>query len=65
MKIVVFATAALLALGASVGSAQAQSRPGGCLKYGLGGALAGHFAGGHRVKGAIAGCVLGIYRRRQ
>src|SRR3712207_9179630 len=65
MKIVVFATAALLALGASVGSAEAQSRPGGCLKYGLGGAVIGHFAGGHRVKGAVAGCLPGIYQRRK
>ena len=58
--------AAAVALAVSIcGSAQAQSRPGGCLKYGLGGAVAGHFAGGERLKGAIVGCALGIYRRKQ
>src|SRR3712207_3869959 len=55
--------AALLALSAAPSAAEA--RPGGCLKYGLGGAVAGHFAGGHRWKGALAGCALGIYQRRK
>jgi hypothetical protein len=35
------------------------------LKYGLGGAIAGHFAGGHRLKGAAAGCALGYMQRRR
>jgi len=63
-RIIPFAAAALL-LGAAPAPAEAQSRPGGCLKYGLGGAIAGHFAGGHRIKGALAGCALGIYQRRR
>ena len=54
-----------LSCGVLAGSAEAQSRPGGCLKYGLGGAVAGHFAGGHRVKGAVAGCLAGMYQRRK
>ncbi len=42
-----------------------QAKPGGCLKYGVGGAIAGHFAGGHRWTGAALGCALGIYQRRR
>src|SRR3712207_578790 len=57
--------AVMFSFGVATDSAEAQSRPGGCLKYGLGGAIAGHFAGGHRIKGALAGCALGIYQRRQ
>lgn len=57
--------ALMLSLGVFVTPAEAQGRPGGCIKYGLGGAIAGHFAGGHRLKGALAGCALGIYQRRQ
>jgi hypothetical protein len=63
MRTFMFVAAALLALGAAPNAAEA--RPGGCLKYGLGGAVAGHFAGGHRWKGAALGCALGIYQRRQ
>ena len=65
MKKFVLAATVMLSLGIASGSAEAQSRPGGCLKYGLGGAVAGHFAGGHRIKGALAGCALGIYQRRK
>src|SRR3954468_6218918 len=65
MKPTRFLAAVILSTALSCGSAQAQSRPGGCLKYGLGGAIAGHFAGGERLRGAIAGCALGMYRRRQ
>jgi hypothetical protein len=65
MKKIVLIAAVTLGLGIPVGAAEAQSRPGGCLKYGLGGAVAGHFAGGHRLKGALAGCALGIYQRRK
>jgi hypothetical protein len=65
MRHIVFVGAVLLSLSVSAGSAKAQSRPGGCLKYGLGGAVVGHFAGGHRVKGAVAGCLAGMYQRRK
>ena len=65
MRHIVFVGAVLLSLSVSAGSAEAQSRPGGCLKYGLGGAVVGHFAGGHRVKGALAGCLAGMYQRRK
>lgn len=65
MKKSALAATIMLSLGIAAGSAEAQSRPGGCLKYGLGGAVAGHFAGGHRIKGALAGCALGIYERRK
>jgi hypothetical protein len=65
MKTAVTMGAAILAFGLAAEPAAAQGAPGGCLKYGLGGAVAGHFAGGHRLKGALAGCVLGMARRRQ
>jgi hypothetical protein len=65
MKKIAVAATLMLSLGFAAGPAEAQSRPGGCLKYGLGGAVAGHFAGGHRIKGALAGCAFGIYQRRQ
>jgi hypothetical protein len=65
MRRTVIAAAVTLVVSICSGSAQGQSRPGGCLKYGLGGAVAGHFAGGERLKGAIVGCALGIYRRKQ
>jgi hypothetical protein len=65
MRPFVIAGAFVVSFGASAGLAEAQSRPGGCLKYGLGGAVVGHFAGGHRVKGALAGCLAGMYQRRK
>ena len=40
------------------------AKPGGCLKYGAVGAVAGH-AAGHTFKGAVAGCALGIYERHK
>ena len=55
--------AAMLTLAAAPSSAEA--RPGGCLKYGLGGAVAGHVAGGHRLKGAALGCLVGIFQQRR
>ncbi len=61
---VVAVTFAAMALYAAVPEA-AQAQPGGCLKYGLGGAVIGHFAGGHRWKGAAIGCLMGIYQRRR
>lgn len=65
MKTAMTIGAAILTLGLAAEPAAAQGRPGGCLKYGLGGAIAGHVAGGHRLKGALAGCVIGLARRRQ
>ena len=65
MRRVAVVAAAILTITVSTSSVEAQSRPGGCLKYGLGGAVAGHFAGGHRLKGALAGCAIGVLRRRQ
>lgn len=55
---------ALLAA-AALGTPAAQAKPGGCLKYGAAGAVAGHVAGGHSFKGALAGCALGWYERRR
>jgi hypothetical protein len=43
----------------------AQAAPGGCLKYGAAGAVAGHVAGGHAVKGALAGCAVGMWKRHE
>jgi len=63
MKKTIVAAGVLLAFGVVSGSAEAKS--GGCLKYGLGGAVVGHFAGGHGVAGAAAGCALGMYKRHQ
>ena len=63
MRTLVVAVGTVLALGVAVPE-PAQAQPGGCLKYGLGGAIIGHFAGGHRLKGAALGCALGVIRRR-
>jgi hypothetical protein len=49
MRMIALIGAAMVALAAAPSSAEA--RPGGCLKYGVGGAVAGHVAGGHRWKG--------------
>jgi hypothetical protein len=65
MKAIATVSTAILFLALGSAQAQAQGSHRGCLKYGLGGAVAGHFAGGHTVKGALAGCLLGIARRRQ
>jgi hypothetical protein len=64
MNKAILAIAAVLTLGMAAPEV-AEAKPGGCLKYGVGGAIAGHFAGGHRWKGAAAGCALGIYQRRR
>ena len=45
-----------------VAAPTAQARPGGCLKYGAAGAVAGH-ALHHGVRGFMAGCAAGMYRR--
>ena len=42
----------------------AEAKPGGCLKYGAGGAVAGHMAH-HGVRGFMAGCAVGMYRRHE
>jgi hypothetical protein len=56
-----FAAAAVLGVAAP---SAAQAQVGGCLKYGLGGAIVGHFAGGNRLTGAALGCALGVIKRR-
>ena len=64
MRKIVLIGGAVLSLG-SMAPGAAEARPGGCLTYGVGGAIAGHFSGGHRWKGAAAGCALGIWQRRR
>ena len=51
-----------LAAGLTMSAPIAQATPGGCLKYGAAGAVAGH-AVHHGVKGFLAGCAAGMYRR--
>lgn len=51
-----------LAVAAVVIPPAAEAKPGGCLKYGAAGAVAGH-AVHHGVKGFVAGCAAGMYRR--
>ncbi len=46
----------LLCAATLIGAPQVEAKPGGCLKYGVAGAVAGHYAGHHAMKGAIAGC---------
>jgi hypothetical protein len=61
MKRLLITGAALILM---AGSAVAE--PGGCLKYGAGGAVAGHFIGqGHSVLGAAGGCAVGAYKRHE
>lgn len=55
--------AALLVSTIGIGSASA--KPGGCLKYGAAGAVAGHVAHHHAVLGAAGGCAVGMYRRHK
>jgi hypothetical protein len=61
--------AVLIALAMGIATAAAPSageaKPGGCLKYGAAGAVAGHAAGGHAVKGALAGCAAGMWTRHR
>jgi hypothetical protein len=54
-----------LAGGAVVSAPLAEAKPGGCLKYGAAGAVAGHVAGGHGFKGALVGCAVGMYQRHK
>lgn len=43
--------------------AAAVAKPGGCLKYGAAGAIAGHATHHGAMKGFLAGCAAGMYRR--
>ncbi len=54
----------LLCAATLIGAPQVEAKPGGCLKYGVAGAVAGHYAGHHAMKGAIAGCLAGMARRK-
>jgi hypothetical protein len=38
---------------------------GGCLKYGAGGAVVGHYAGHHAMGGAAIGCGVGAWKRHE
>jgi hypothetical protein len=60
-----FILAPALALGLLAIPLGAKAKPGGCLKYGTAGAVAGHYAGHHGVMGAVTGCALGIHKRRE
>ncbi len=51
-----------LAAGLTISVPAAEAAPGGCLKYGAAGAVAGHMMH-HGVKGFFAGCAAGMYRR--
>jgi hypothetical protein len=54
-----------LCCGLVAAAPQAEAKPGGCLKYGAAGAVAGHYVNHHWVRGAVLGCVAGIARRHQ
>lgn len=54
-----------LALGLLSMPLAVEAKPGGCLKYGAAGAVGGHYAGHHGVMGAVAGCALGMHKRRE
>lgn len=51
-----------VAAGLTISAPTVEAKPGGCLKYGAAGAVAGH-AVGHGVRGFMAGCAAGMYRR--
>jgi hypothetical protein len=60
--LLLLAAVAALALASSPASAE----EGGCLKYGAGGAIAGHYVGkGHSLSGAAVGCGVGAYKRHE
>jgi hypothetical protein len=54
-----------LALGVVLVPGLAAAEPGGCLKYGAAGAVAGHVAHHHGVLGAAGGCATGMYVRHR
>ena len=56
------ALAGSVAVGLSAFAPAAKAAPGGCLKYGAAGAAAGHMVH-HGVRGFMAGCAAGMYRR--
>ena len=61
MKPLLLLVATLALAGGSVSAEE-----GGCLKYGAGGAVAGHFVGrGHSLSGAAVGCGVGAYKRHE
>ncbi len=61
-KMTSLSLAAALVAGLTLAAPMAQAAPGGCLKYGAAGAVAGH-ALHHGVRGFMAGCAAGMYRR--
>ena len=54
-----------IAAGVMTAAPMAQAKPGGCIKYGAAGAVAGHVAGHHGVRGALLGCAAGMYQRHR
>ena len=63
MKKIVFSLALCGSLAAGLTTmSEANASPGGCLKYGAAGAVAGHMVH-HGIRGAMAGCAAGMYRR--
>ncbi|MEJ1977925.1 MAG: hypothetical protein WDN49_19275 [Acetobacteraceae bacterium] len=62
MKRLLGITLPIVLLSAAVAPARAE--PGGCLKYGAAGAVAGHLAH-HGVLGAVGGCATGMYVRHR
>ena len=65
MKITELRSCRLQSLKPALIAPQAEAKPGGCLKYGAAGAVAGHLSGHHGVKGALVGCTTGIYVRHE
>ncbi|WP_244182146.1 hypothetical protein [Gluconacetobacter entanii] len=54
----------LLVCGFLLSPAISHAEPGGCIKGGMAGGVAGHFVGsGHAKRGAAAGCAAGMVRR--
>lgn len=51
-----------VAAGLTLSAPVSEAKPGGCLKYGAAGAVAGHMVH-HGVRGFMAGCAAGMYRR--
>jgi hypothetical protein len=58
-------TTTLLVALISLMTLPATAEEGGCLKYGAGGAVAGHFAGRHTMSGAAVGCGVGTWKRHK
>jgi hypothetical protein len=60
----IFAVTLMMALALPFGLS-ASAEEGGCLKYGTGGAIVGHYAGRHTMSGAAIGCGVGAWKRHQ